>query len=84
VTLKQLAASVSLINDLGGGWSGDIGATERLAKNPPDAGKPPVIPAYDAGTPTPNPPAMPAGEMQPDEFIKMNEDAMTPPGNPGR
>ena len=84
VTLKQLAASVSLINDLGGGWSGDIGATERLAKYPPDAGKPPVIPAYDAGTPTPNPPAMPAGEMQPDEFIKMNEDAMTPPGNPGR
>ena len=84
VTLKQLAASVSLINDLGGGWSGDIGATERMAKNPPDAGKPPVIPAYDAGTPTPNPPAMPAGEMQPDEFIKMNEDAMTPQGNTGR
>ena len=84
VKLKQLAASVSLINDLGGGWSGDIGATERLAKNPPDAGKPPAIPAYDAGTPVPNPPAMPTGEIQPDEFIKMNDDAMTPPANPGR
>jgi NodT family efflux transporter outer membrane factor (OMF) lipoprotein len=84
VKLKQLAASVSLINDLGGGWSGDIGATERLAKNPPDAGKPAVIPAYDAGTPVPNPPAMPTGEIQPDEFIKMNDEAMTAPGNPGR
>lgn len=84
VKLKQLAASVSLINDLGGGWSGDIGASERLAKSPPDAGKPPVIPTYDAGTPVPNPPAMPAGEMQPDEFIKMNDEAMTAPASPGR
>jgi NodT family efflux transporter outer membrane factor (OMF) lipoprotein len=84
VKLKQLAASVSLINDLGGGWSGDIGTTERMAKNPPDAGKPPVIPAYDAGTPVPNPPAMPTGETLPDQFIKMNDEAMAPPGTPGR
>jgi NodT family efflux transporter outer membrane factor (OMF) lipoprotein len=81
VKLKQLAAGVSLINDLGGGWSGDIGGAERLAKNPPDAGKPPVIPAYDAGTPVPNPPAIPPGETLPDEFIKMNDAAMTPPGH---
>jgi NodT family efflux transporter outer membrane factor (OMF) lipoprotein len=78
VKLRQLAASVSLINDLGGGWSsGEMGATERLAKHPPDQA--PQIPPYDAGAGVPNPPGMPAGEIQPDDFIKMNDEAMSPP-----
>jgi NodT family efflux transporter outer membrane factor (OMF) lipoprotein len=78
VKLRQLVASVSLINDLGGGWSsGELGATERMAKHPPNAE--PQIPAYDAGQPVPNPPGMPAGEIQPDDFIKMNDEAMSPP-----
>jgi hypothetical protein len=77
---------VSLINDLGGGWSDDqIGATERMAKNPPDAGKPAVIPADNAGAPVANPPGMPPGEIQPDDFMKMiNETAGAPPNGAGR
>ncbi len=86
VQLKQLSASVSLINDLGGGWSDDqIGATERMAKNPPDAGKAPVIPTDNAGPPVVNPPAMPPGEIQPDDFMKMiNETAGPPPSGAGK
>jgi NodT family efflux transporter outer membrane factor (OMF) lipoprotein len=80
VKLKQLAASVSLINDLGGGWStAQMGATERMANHAPGAGAAPVIPADNAGSPVPNPPGMPAGEIQPDEFIRMNDEAMSPP-----
>jgi hypothetical protein len=48
-----------------------------MAKHPPNAE--PQIPAYDAGQPVPNPPGMPAGEIQPDDFIKMNDEAMSPP-----
>lgn len=86
VQLKQISASVSLINDLGGGWSDDqIGATERMAKNPPGAGKAPVIPTDDAGPPVVNPPAMPPGEIQPDDFMKMiNETAGPPPSGAGK
>jgi NodT family efflux transporter outer membrane factor (OMF) lipoprotein len=81
VKLRQLTASVSLINDLGGGWAtSELGQTERMAKHPPDAGKEPKIPADNAGRPVPNPPAMPAGEIQPDDFIKLNDEAMAPAG----
>jgi NodT family efflux transporter outer membrane factor (OMF) lipoprotein len=85
VTLKQLSASVSLINDLGGGWSsGQIGETERMAKNPPAAGQAPVIPADNAGPPIANPPGMPPGEIQPDDFMKMNDETMASPNGAGR
>jgi NodT family efflux transporter outer membrane factor (OMF) lipoprotein len=79
VRLRQLTASVSLINDLGGGWSvAKLGETERMAKRPPDPAKGPLVPADNAGPPTPNPPAMPAGEIEPDDFIKMNNEAAGP------
>jgi NodT family efflux transporter outer membrane factor (OMF) lipoprotein len=79
VELRQLTASVSLINDLGGGWAtSELGRTERMARHPPDAGQDPKIPADDSGPPTPNPPSMPAGEIKPDDFIKLNDDAMAP------
>ncbi|HMK87447.1 MAG TPA: efflux transporter outer membrane subunit [Steroidobacteraceae bacterium] len=83
VKLRQLTASVSLINDLGGGWaSATLGETERMAQHPPELGKEPPIPVENAGPPLPNPPALPAGEIQPDEFIKQNEEAMrTAPAN---
>jgi len=79
VQLRELTASVSLINDLGGGWAtGQLGETERMAMHPPDAGQKPKIPAGEAGQ-LPNPPPMPPGEIQPDDFIKLNDEAMTPP-----
>jgi NodT family efflux transporter outer membrane factor (OMF) lipoprotein len=79
VKLRQLTASVGLINDLGGGWSvSQLGATERMAAHPPDAGQEPKIPAGEAGS-LANPPPMPASEIQPDDFIKLNDEAMTPP-----
>jgi NodT family efflux transporter outer membrane factor (OMF) lipoprotein len=81
VRLRQLTSSVSLINDLGGGWAtSKLGETERMAKHPPDQGKGPMVPADNAGPPTPNPPAMPAGEIEPDDFIKLNNEAMGPSG----
>jgi NodT family efflux transporter outer membrane factor (OMF) lipoprotein len=79
VKLRQLTASVSLINDLGGGWSvPHLGDTERTAMQPADAGQEPKIPAGEAGQ-LPNPPPMPAGEIEPDDFIKLNDEAMAPP-----
>jgi NodT family efflux transporter outer membrane factor (OMF) lipoprotein len=81
VRLRQLTSSVSLINDLGGGWStSHLGETERMAKRPKDQGKEPIVPTDNAGPPTPNPPAMPAGEIEPDDFIKLNNEAMGPSG----
>jgi NodT family efflux transporter outer membrane factor (OMF) lipoprotein len=79
VKLRQLTASAGLINDLGGGWSvSQLGETERMAAHPPDAGQEPKIPAGEAGS-LANPPPMPASEIQPDDFIKLNDEAMTPP-----
>ena len=80
--LRQLTSSVSLINDLGGGWStSELGQTERMAQHPPaDQGKEAIVPPDNAGPPVPNPPAMPANEIQPDDFIKLNNEAMAAPG----
>jgi NodT family efflux transporter outer membrane factor (OMF) lipoprotein len=81
VRLRQLTSSVTLINDLGGGWAASqLGETERMARHPKDPGKEPLIPADNAGAPTPNPPGMPAGEIEPDDFIKMNNEAVGPSG----
>jgi NodT family efflux transporter outer membrane factor (OMF) lipoprotein len=80
VQLKQLIASVTLINDLGGGWSASrLGDTERMAQHPPAAGGMPPVPAANSGAAVvPNPPPLPLGEIQPDDLIKMNEDVMAP------
>jgi NodT family efflux transporter outer membrane factor (OMF) lipoprotein len=78
IQLRQLTASVTLINDLGGGWSmSDLGQTEAMARHPPDAGKPPVIPADNSGA-VPNPPPMPSGEAPPDDFMKRIDDSLAP------
>ena len=62
VQTAPIDASVTLINDLGGGWTtSQLGETERMAKHPKDAGKEPQIPADSAGPPTPNPPAHAGG-----------------------
>ncbi len=44
--------------------------------HPPEAGEEAQIPAENAGPPVPNPPPMPPGEIQPDDFIKQIEDSM--------
>ncbi len=86
IQLRQLTASVVLINDLGGGWTtSQMDQTERMAMHPPGAGQPARIPAENGGTPVPNPPPMPLGEIQPDDIIKMNDDMMAPaPPEPTR
>ncbi len=79
VQLRQLIASVALINDLGGGWAtSHMAQTERTAMHPPTAGEEAQIPSENSGPPVPNPPAMPPGEVQPDDFIKQIEDSMMP------
>jgi outer membrane protein TolC len=84
IQLRQLTASVALINDLGGGWSAaQLGPTERMAQHPPEAGKQAQIPAENAGPAIANPPPMPIDEIQPDDLIKQNEESMAPAPPPG-
>jgi NodT family efflux transporter outer membrane factor (OMF) lipoprotein len=74
VQLKQLAASVNLIDNLGGGWSlAEVGATERFAVQSPARGGEPVVPAQDGGPVLANPPALPASETKPDDFMLPDE-----------
>jgi NodT family efflux transporter outer membrane factor (OMF) lipoprotein len=79
IQLRELTASVTLVNDLGGGWStSDWGQTERMAEHPADPGKQPLIPAENSGPAVPNPPPMPPGEIRPDDLIKQNNESMAP------
>ena len=79
VRLRELTASVSLINDLGGGWSTALrDETERTAQHPADSGKEPQIPLKNSGPAVPNPPPMPPGEIRPDDLMKQNNEAMGP------
>jgi hypothetical protein len=47
-----------------------------MAEHPADPGKEPQVPGENSGPSVPNPPAMPEEEIQPDELIKQNNDAM--------
>lgn len=79
IQLRELIASVTLINDLGGGWStSERGQTERMAEHPADPGKQPQIPGENSGPPIPNPVPMPEAEIRPDDLIKQNNDSMAP------
>jgi NodT family efflux transporter outer membrane factor (OMF) lipoprotein len=79
IQLRELNASVSLINDLGGGWStADWNHTEGMAEHPADDGKEAQIPAVNSGPAVPNPPAMPEGEMRPDDLLKQDDESMGP------
>jgi len=77
VQLRQLTASVNLINNLGGGWSTDQWQkTEKLAQQTsPESAKPP----QSTATGVPNPPPMPASEIKPDELLKQNQEVMGGP-----
>jgi hypothetical protein len=78
VQLRQLTTSVSLINDLGGGWSfGELAQTERTARQPPRTDGGVSIPPENLSS-VPSPPPLPLGEIQPDDLIKQNDATMGP------
>ncbi len=66
IQLRELTASVSLVDALGGGWStSQWDQTVRMAEHPADPGKEPQIPAENSGPAVANPPPMPPGEIRP-------------------
>lgn len=79
VQLRQLTASVALINALGGGWATtQMERMERAAMRAPRTVEEAKAPTENAGEAVPNPPPMPLGEIQPDDLIKQNDEAMGP------
>jgi NodT family efflux transporter outer membrane factor (OMF) lipoprotein len=78
VQIRQLTASVNLINNLGGGWTtSDWSQTERMAQNPPGANNEAQVPTQNAAA-TPNPPPLSNREILPDELLKQDEADMAP------
>jgi NodT family efflux transporter outer membrane factor (OMF) lipoprotein len=77
VQLRQLTSTLSLVNNLGGGWdTSQWSQTERTALHPPDAGKKPVAPAENAGPAVANPPPLPETIKRPEDILKQNEEDM--------
>ena len=87
VQLRQLTASVNLVNNLGGGWStADWPKTQRMAEHPPSTGNPaaagPEVPGLATpGPAAPNPPPLPAHEIRPEELLKQNQESMSGSGD---
>jgi hypothetical protein len=80
VQLRQLTASVALINNLGGGWStAQRGATESLSQKRPDQGNEAQSPPENAGPGVPNPAPLPDRSKRPEDLLKQNEQDMAPP-----
>jgi NodT family efflux transporter outer membrane factor (OMF) lipoprotein len=78
VQIRQLTASVNLINNLGGGWTtSGLSETERMAVNPPGANSQAQVPAQNAAA-TPNPPPLSNRELRPEELLKQDEADMAP------
>lgn len=89
VELKQLTASVNLVNNLGGGWStADYDETVQTALHPPAAGDTHATPsdghaarpdkdaAEEVGPP--NPPALPDEDTRPDDFLQEDGGTASP------
>jgi NodT family efflux transporter outer membrane factor (OMF) lipoprotein len=77
VQLRQLTASVNLIDNLGGGWSdAQLSDSERMAMqgHANDAATPVAGTQADA----PNPPPLPPHEIRPEEILKQDQDAIKP------
>jgi NodT family efflux transporter outer membrane factor (OMF) lipoprotein len=78
VQLRQLTASVSLVNNLGGGWSiGQLKATEDQAMKRPAGGAVAEVPPANASS-APNPPPLPDVGKRPEDLLKQNEQDMAP------
>jgi NodT family efflux transporter outer membrane factor (OMF) lipoprotein len=79
VQLRQLTASVNLINSLGGGWDKDPWRqAEHTAMHPPAATVDSNAAANQAVTAAPNPPPLPNPEFRPDEILKQDQEAIKP------
>jgi NodT family efflux transporter outer membrane factor (OMF) lipoprotein len=78
VQLRQITATISLVDNVGGGWdSSQLSDTEKRALNPQDAGKKPEIPSENAGPGIPNPPPLPQAIKRPEDILKQNEEDMS-------
>ena len=72
--LRQLTASVNLINNLGGGWStSQWSDSEKMALRGP--GEPSKLPD-GTNIPVANPPPHPQHDIRPEEILKRDQDTM--------
>jgi hypothetical protein len=79
VQLRQVTASIALVNNLGGGWdASQLGRTEKTALNPPGAGSTAEAPAANAGPAVPNPPPLPQAVKRPEDILEQNAGDMAP------
>jgi NodT family efflux transporter outer membrane factor (OMF) lipoprotein len=79
VQLRQLTATIALVNNVGGGWDmSQLSDTEKRALHPPDPSKKAEVPAENAGPGVPNPPPLPATMKRPEDILKQNEEDMLP------
>jgi NodT family efflux transporter outer membrane factor (OMF) lipoprotein len=77
VQLRQVTASIALVNNLGGGWDdSQLDQTAKTALHPPGAIAEP--PAENAGPGVPNPPPLPETIKRPEDILKQNEQDMAP------
>jgi NodT family efflux transporter outer membrane factor (OMF) lipoprotein len=77
VQVRQIAANINLIDNVGGGW--DISQrkdTAKTALHPPGAGQPAVVPPDNAAS-VPNPPPLPSVPPDPADLLKQNADDMS-------
>jgi NodT family efflux transporter outer membrane factor (OMF) lipoprotein len=78
VQLRQITATIALVNNVGGGWDrSQLSETEKKALHPQDSGKKAEIPAENAGPGIPNPPPLPQTMRRPEDILKQNEEDMS-------
>jgi NodT family efflux transporter outer membrane factor (OMF) lipoprotein len=83
VQLRQLTATVQLVNNLGGGWdASQLGATGDMALRTQGAGAKAEVPPENAGPGIPNPPPMPETTKRPEDILKQNAEDMSPAAGP--
>jgi NodT family efflux transporter outer membrane factor (OMF) lipoprotein len=78
VQLRQVTASIALVNNLGGGWdTSQWSETEKMALHPEGAGEKAVAPDENAGPGIANPPPISDEARKPEDLLKQNEADMT-------
>ncbi len=78
VQLRQVTASIALVNNLGGGWdTSQWSETEKMALHPQGAGEKPVSPPENAGPGIANPPPVTQDAKNPEDLLKQNEEDMS-------
>jgi NodT family efflux transporter outer membrane factor (OMF) lipoprotein len=79
VQLRQITATIVLVDNLGGGWDrSQWKQTEDMALHPPGAGKRAEVPARNAGPAVPNPAPLPNVVKRPEDLLKQNAADMAP------